>query len=132
MMKNGAIRKRLLRNHSANCLIYQNKRYMMVLKEPIVVGKNGHSPRNIYMRLYTSEDVKYYWDFFRKLNIHQKTKIKTSPQFSKKVTGRRNQAMLERKNLIDKANIKSGFIEYPATLMVKREGDRNYVIKQKF
>ena len=87
MMKNGAIRKRLSRNHSANCLIYQNKWYMMVLKEPIVVGKNGHSPQNIYMRLYTSEDVKYYCDLFRKLNIHQKTKIKTSPQFSKKVTG---------------------------------------------
>ena len=94
--------------------------------------KSGHSPRNIYMRLYTSEDVKYYCDLLRKLNIRHKTTIKASPQFSKKVTDRRNQAMLERKHLIDKGAIKSGYVEYPATLMVKREGDRSYTIKQKY
>ena len=104
----------------------------MVLKEPITAEKSGHSPHDIYMRLYTSEDVKYYCDLLRKLNIQHKTAIKASSQFSKKVTERRNQAMLERKHLIDKGAIKSGYVEYPATLMVKREGDRSYMIKQKY
>ena len=72
-----------------------------VIESPSWLKKNGHSPQNIYMRLYTSEDAKYYCDLFRKLNIHQKTKIKTSSRFSKKVTDRRNQAMLERNNLIE-------------------------------
>ena len=58
--------------------------------------------------------------------------VTSSLQFSKKLTDRRNTAMMERKRLKDGKQIISGYIEYPATLMVKRAGDQEFKVERKF
>ena len=88
--------------------------------------------RNIYIRLYSSEDVKYYIFELRKLNMAKKTNIIGMNQYSKKLTERRNQALYERKKLKDKKEIISGYVKFPAILMIKREGDNGFVFKESF
>ena len=58
--------------------------------------------------------------------------VTSTLQFSKKLTERRNNAMKERKRLKDNKLIISGYIEYPATLIVKNVGDQGYRVAGKF
>ena len=92
---------------------------------------NHHRP--IFARFYCSEDVKYYNDKIRHLCINKKNEGVTSNlQFSKRLKERRNTAMMERKRLKSNNEIISGYIEYPATLMVKRAGDQRFKVEKKF
>ena len=48
--------------------------------------------------------------------------------YSQNVTGRRNLAMVERKKLIENKTIVSGYLAFPAVLMIKKTtSDKKYV-----
>ena len=94
--------------------------------------KDKNRNRNIFVRLYCSEDVKYYCYEIRKLNINGKTKIIATQQFSKKLTLRRDLALQERKRLKDSGDIIAGYLQFPATLMVKKEGELKFTVHSQF
>ena len=53
-------------------------------------------------------------------------------QYSPDVTARRNQAMLLRRELLNKKQITAGYLDYPARLMVKVSGETKYTKHQDF
>ena len=53
-------------------------------------------------------------------------------QFSDLVTDRQNQAKIKRRELVDDGTIVSGFVEYPARLMVKYQGETTYKLYENF
>ena len=79
----------------------------------------NNKPRNIYMNFTSSRHV----DFYIQKARTQKSEYKLERQFTKPVQDRRNAAMLHRRTLLDNKEITSGYLEYPATLMVKKPGD---------
>ena len=91
-------------------------------------GPEPARPRNIYMNFISSFHV----DHFMKAVRTEKPYFKLERQFSKPVTDRRNLAMLERRKLLTNKQIKSGYLEYPARLMVKSDGDENYRLHKDF
>ena len=94
--------------------------------------KRQNKPRNIYTRFYCSENVKYYNTKIRELNMRKATDVTCSLQFSKKLTIRRNNAMMERNNLKSSGKIVSGYVEFPADLMIKKPGSTRYELCEKF
>ena len=52
--------------------------------------------------------------------------ISIEQQFSEKLKARRNMAMMKTRDLLADKTIISGFLEYPAKLMVKFTGDTKY------
>ena len=89
--------------------------------------------RTIYARLYNSEDVKYFVKKARLLRVANKRyTINVEQQFTEKLKTRRNDAMLERRKLLDEKTITSGFLDYPAKLMVKFTGDSKYKLHSTF
>ena len=96
-------------------------------------NKPHNKPRNIFIRLFSTEDVKTYLDGFRNLNMNNRDmKIIISQQFSDKLSIRRNEAMIKRRELKTNGQIISGYVEYPATLMIKKAGDKKYSVEQEF
>ena len=79
----------------------------------------NNKPRNIYMNFTSSRHV----DFYIQKARTQKSEYKLERQFTKPVQDRRNAAMLHRRTLLDNKEITAGYLEYPATLMVKKPGD---------
>ena len=89
--------------------------------------------RTIYARLYNSEDTKYFVKKARLLRVANKRyTISVEQQFTEKLKARRNDAMLERRKLLDDKTISSGFLDYPAKLMVKFTGDTKYKLHSTF
>ena len=93
---------------------------------------NG-KPRNIYMKLFNTDDVKHYHELFRRACVADRNlKIKIDYQFSDRVQTRRNEAMKKRHQLLKDKQIISGYLLYPAKLMVKNTGDHKYTMCQEF
>ena len=61
-----------------------------------------------------------------------KVPFRIDRQYSKAVKQRRNTAMMERKKLKDKNEIVSGYLEYPAKLMVKQHGENKFKLHMEF
>jgi hypothetical protein len=91
-----------------------------------VVDEN--KPRNIYLNCTTSR----YVDSFLKAARTTKSKYKHDRQYTKPINDRRNAAMLERKRLKDTGEIISGYLEYPAKLMVKKVGENDFKFMKAF
>lgn len=91
-------------------------------------NNNNNKPRNIYIKFTTSHVVDEYVLLARK----KKPNFRVEKQFSKPVTDRRNTAMMERRKLIDNKTITSGYVEFPAKLMVKYVGQTKAQLHQEF
>ena len=78
--------------------------------------------RDIYANLYSWEICEKLVADFRKLNIEGKTDIRVEFKYGPRTTYRRNQALLRRKELKEMGDIMSGYVAYPARLMIKRPG----------
>lgn len=91
-------------------------------------------PRRIFARLRFSDTAQDIFTSFRELAVKKPNMpIRIEMQYSERVTRRRNEALLERKSLLHKKEIASGYVDYPAKLMVKRKkGDDKYILYQKF
>ena len=79
----------------------------------------------IYTRQYNSENVKFYIKKARLLRLSDRTvRFSLEQQFSDLVTDPQNLAKIKRQELVNDSTIVSGFIEYPARLMVKYKGEK--------
>ena len=85
-------------------------------------------PPLIFARCYDWRDTQMPISTFRNLNMKNKNlKVYVEQQHSPMITARQNEAMLVRKKLKKQNLIVSGFVQYPATLMVKKQGDSKYI-----
>ena len=72
-------------------------------------------------------------DSFRAKSIKDKAfKISADYKYGQLTTKRRNMAMIERKELKQSGAIVSGYVAYPARLMVKHSRDSKYVCHRDF
>ena len=85
---------------------------------------NKTSP--VYAKLFSWKEAQFIIQSYKKSNISNKTQIYVDQMYSPKLTARRNEAMILRKELKLKNEITAGFIQYPATLMGKINGDSNF------
>lgn len=83
---------------------------------------NKHNQRDIYANLYSWEVCEKLVEDFRQLNIQGHSYIRVEYKYGPWTTYRRNQALLRRKELKEAGDIMSGFVAYPARLMIKRPG----------
>ena len=83
-------------------------------------SSTSNGPRHIFARFYSWKDSEYVQSKYLSLNkANPKMKIKVHQMYSKRVTERRNAALLKRRDLMKNKTISNGYISYPATLMVK-------------
>ena len=87
---------------------------------------NDHNKgaRNIYAKLYRWDDAEHLKTAFRKLNVSDPNlKIFCEQKFGPMTTYRRNKAMTLRRDLKKDQKIYSGFVAFPAKLLVKFTAD---------
>lgn len=91
-------------------------------------------PRHIYAKFYSwkdSERIKE--DLARLQKANKKLPFRAEQMYSQSLTKRRNIAMTERKSLIESKSIVSGYLAFPATLMIKLDSsDTKYVSHKAF
>ena len=85
-------------------------------------NQNRNQPRPIYMALHKWQDCENIVEVFRNLNIKKRSSIQVSYMYGPKTSIRRNAALLKRKQLKEEGVIASGYIQFPAKLMIKRVG----------
>ena len=90
--------------------------------------QTARGPRHIYIKFLSSSHV----DEFVEAGRRQRTTFRLEKQYSKAVTDRRNLAMIERKKLKANKEIISGYVDYPAKLMIKTVGQTTYKLHQEF
>ena len=93
----------------------------------------GTGPRPIFAAFHSWKDSEWIKSEFRKNNIDNPgCHIYAEQKFGPKTTIRRNRAMLMRKRLKDDREIISGYVAYPARLMVKTSNGEKYIMKKDF
>ena len=81
--------------------------------------------RDIYAALYDWKDAEYVLKSFTAKNISDKSfKVFCEQKYGPLTTARRNQALIARKALKASGEIISGYVAYPAKLMVKYPGQK--------
>ena len=93
----------------------------------------GNGPRPIVCQFANwkdSEQVKK--DFFKNNITNRSNSIYAEQKYGPITTARRSQALKLRKQLKSSGEIVSGYIAFPAKLMVKKERDDRYVCKRDF
>ena len=81
--------------------------------------------RDIYAALYDWKDTEYVQQAFTTKNIKDKKfKVYCEQKYGSITTARRNMALMARKTLKANGEITSGYIAYPAKLMVKYPGEK--------
>ena len=84
-------------------------------------------PRH-YAKFYSWEDSALMKKNFAEQNIeHPKINLCAEQMFSPDLIKRRNIALLERKELLDVKLILDGYVNFPATLMVKKRKLINFI-----
>ena len=96
---------------------------------------HGTAPRPIFAALYKWPDAERIVEAFRKYNIaNPEHAISCDFKYGPLTTKRRNMAFMERKKLKERGEIVSGYVAYPARLMVKtsrRQGTK-YICQKDF
>ena len=78
-------------------------------------------PRHIYVTFFSWKDSETVKNRFSNLcQQHPKMDIRADWMFSTELKKRQNDAMLQGQKLIAAKEISNGYLEYPATLMIKR------------
>ena len=90
--------------------------------------RSTRGPRNIYVKFLSSQTVDQFMISIRSTKVP----FRIERQYTQAVNKRRNAAMLERKRLKDANEIQSGYLEYPAKLMVKAVGENKYKFHKDF
>ena len=78
--------------------------------------------RDIYANIHNWEHCEKLVEDFRKLNISGHSNIRCEFKYGPRTTWRRNEALTRRKELKAAGTIMSGYVAYPARLMIKRPG----------
>ena len=90
------------------------------------------APPLIFAKFYDWKDAQRILDEFRNNNLRNNSKIYVDQLYSPLLSARRNEALTLRKELKAEKKIISGYIAYPAILMVKKTGDTKYSKHQSF
>ena len=92
------------------------------------------APRHIYAGFHSWDDSQYVLEQFRRACISGKNNgVYVEQKYGATTTARRNHALHVRKGLKSDGTITSGFISYPAKLMVKyRLGDTKFTMHDDF
>ena len=79
------------------------------------------------------------WDMAEKIksaiikaNQEGKSAVFVSQMYSKSLTERRNAALKYRADLKEQGTSVEGYVKFPATIMIKRNGERKYSLKKEF
>ena len=79
------------------------------------------------------------WEFSEKVesvfiqeNQNGRSQVSVSHMYSKSLTLRRNQALKHRYEIKEEDPSIQGYIRYPATVMIKRPGEKKYKAEKEF
>jgi len=93
----------------------------------------GTGPRPIFAAFFDWNDSEWVKSEFRKNNINDPScRTYAEQKFGPFTTMRRSQALLLRKKLKEEGTIVSGYVSFPAKLMVKKPGGENYYLEKDF
>ena len=96
-------------------------------------NNNINTPTPIFAQFYDWKDAQNILDQFKRINITNKNKkIFVDQLYSPTLTARRNLALLERKSLKENKIIASGYVAFPAILMVKKTGETKFTKHHSF
>ena len=110
---------------------YLNKEIERVHRGKVVDNENKlYGKRHIYIAFYDWNVSSEVLDNFRKHG--RNTGIFVDQMYGPDTTYRRNEALIHRKNLLGTESIAHGFVDYPAKLMVKKEGEKGYRLEKDF
>ena len=110
---------------------YLDKEIERVHRGKVVDNNNKlYGKRNIYIAFYDWNVSSEVLDNFRKHG--RKTGIFVDQMYGPDTTYRRNEALKYRKDLFDRKAIAHGFVDHPAKLMVKKEGENGYKLERDF
>ena len=93
---------------------------------------NKRGQRDIYANIYSWDHCTRLVDDFRHLNVRGQSNIHVEFKYGPLTTNRRIQAMGRRKELKAAGHIISGYVAYPARLMVKATGTTTYRMIEDF
>ena len=97
------------------------------------MNEDKKNMRDIYVNINYWSDCEEIVDAFRKKNINDNNfGIHVSYKYGPLTTARRSEALKMRKELKSEGVIKSGYVKYPAKLMVRYETDGPYVQLEDF
>ena len=91
-----------------------------------------HKHRDIHLCLYDWNDADSILKGFKKFGLKNREKIFIEQRYGPDTTWRRNKAMILRKQLKEEKRITSGYVAFPAKLMVKKVGDDRYTLHKDF
>ena len=112
---------------SVNSLLGIPQKEASNLFERIHRGKDReYGPPHIYCKVYNWNNSEKLKDDFLNLNKKNKSRIRCEQKYGPRTTNRRNQALILRKSLKEDGEIVSGYVKFPARLMVKRDGENAY------
>ena len=94
--------------------------------------KSKKTARDIHVCFYDWNDTQKVLQGFQKHGIGNNQNIFIEQRFGPNTSWRRNQAKLARKSLKEKKEIISGYISYPAKLMVKKSKEGKYSLFKDF
>ena len=89
-------------------------------------------PRDIHISLFDWNDADDIISGFKKYGLSNPQRIFVEQRYGPDTTWRRNQAMILRKQLKEERKISSGYVAYPAKLLVKKFGDDKYSLHKDF
>ena len=93
----------------------------------------GKNPQPIFAAIYDWKECEKLVDNFRKNNIADRSsQIQCEYKYGPMTTRRRNMALVERKRLKESGELVSGYVAYPAKLMVKKRGEKEYKLHMDF
>lgn len=93
------------------------------------VNENSTKSSHIFVKFHKWADSEHTKNIF----FMSKNNIRVEQMYSPSLTRRRNEAMKERRRLIENKSIVSGYLEYPALLKVKKKKeDPRYVLLKSF
>ena len=91
-----------------------------------------HKHRDINLCLYDWNDVDAILNGFKENGLNNDKKIFIEQRYGPDTTSRRNKALILRKELKAEKRISSGYVAFPAKLMVKKLGDERYTLYKDF
>ena len=96
---------------------------------------SGTDRETIYANFYSWKDCQYVLDGFTKARINNREMmIKVDQMYSKETMARRNEALKERRKLLDfkDLGVVKAHVAYPAKLMKKLKNEQKYILHKEF
>ena len=112
---------------TVNSLLDISKEEASSLFERVHRGRDHeHGPGHIYCKVFNWNHSEKLKEDFLNLNKSKNSRIRCEQKYGPRTTNRRNLALVLRKKLKEEGEIVSGYLNFPARLMVKKMGEDKY------